>query len=374
MIRKKRTQSQVDLFADELMELESEVHKESRSMTRTPSRVSATSSSAVADYRKTASVDVVNHEDSGELFEQATEEITLPETDETPVPQTASKKDGDSRDFIINRDFADGFYVRETPPDNEQTSLTGRTHRTLMRRRLMKLLLLVFLIMILLTVLNWKEWVTESSLFTLKNIVVTNTILATREEVLQSAGLEKNARLGTINLEAVAERVKKNPLFRNVTVSRNYPSTVVITVEERRPLSFLIGQDIYAMDEEGVILPKLKPIRQYNLPVITGIRTAVKPGLRAQSNELKAILQFLKMAKDRTPALYFEISEINRQKDRTVLYLNTLPVALVADMNYPARTLLYMELVQQALKDGARLRDLREVDLRYDGQLVLRKK
>lgn len=238
----------------------------------------------------------------------------------------------------------------------------------------MKLVVIGLLLASLILALNWDEWITQSSMFTLKTIDVQGCEITSREEVITWSGLKTGVRLGTIEGPAVAGQLMKKPFFRQVVVSKHYPSSVSIRVEERKPIAFVAMDDLHPIDADGIILPKLKTVRSYNIPIVTGIRAAVKTGSELKAPGVTAVRHFLETAQSRYPALYFELSEIEYAKDALKIYMNAWPFPFLADSEAPERSLVYLEAVMESFRKNAPGNRIREIDIRYDNKMIIRNK
>jgi cell division protein FtsQ len=395
MIRKKRETTQVDLF-------DSESLKKKIASVRSGEVLAGNNQSdmnhknegnpiLMGQSRDTSVTNAMISEESGELisFDQILNDRNgsdLSEKDQSDVlselnhelPGDDSKPviEEDTDDVIINKDFADGFYPGKKKSKTGQMEVTRRTallrHRR--QKRYLKLIVIGLLLLILITALNWNEWITQSSIFTLKTIDVQGCEIADRTDVIQWSGLEKGVRLGIIDAQAVSERIQKQPLFKQVVISKQYPSTIQIRVEERKPVAFIAMDELHAMDGDGFILPKLKTVRSYNLPVITGIRAALKTGSELKAPGIAGIRRFLNIAQSKNPAMYFDISEIEYRKDGLKIYLNQWPFPFLIDPETPESGLLYIEAASDYFKKNPNGKKIKEIDLRYDNKMIIRNK
>ncbi|MBX7152292.1 FtsQ-type POTRA domain-containing protein [bacterium] len=296
---------------------------------------------------------------------------------ESVVPESDTneflKKDPER--LIINRDFADGFYVDEASRKKQVKEKAFLDPELLLRqRRYYKIAAIVLLSIACLLLLNWQDWVVNSPLFTVQNIDVRGNFISTKDEIKQLADLSTGGRLAQVDVVKAAERVRINPLFESVVVSRSYPSSIVINVEERTPVAFISSDQLYAIDRHGVIMPRLKPKLVYNVPVITGFTAPLHPGKTITSEKITAILNFLQMAQAMDEALYYEISEINLTRDDFTLYLNNLSCAFKIDDQNFARTVIYLSAAFQYFRQSGVGKEVRIIDLRYNGQILVRNK
>jgi cell division protein FtsQ len=304
------------------------------------------------------------------------EEIELPVTsppesndDEKPVLKN------ECENLIINRDFSDGFYLSEAQKKTYEDKILQEElilQRNLRHKRILKLSTVGLLSFAVLLLWNWQDWVINSSLFTLKNVFVQGSLMSNKDEIIKSADLDMGVRLAELDVTRTAERIKTNPLFKTVTVSRNYPSSIVIHVTERQPFAFVLMDELYAVDNNGFVLPKLKAKMIYNLPLISGINTVATPGKKLNSNALQSALNFLEKAKQLDESVYYEISEIQIRKESMVVYLNSMRATVRIDDENPERSVIYLGTVVPYFKQNENTDKIREIDLRYEGQILIK--
>ncbi len=386
MIRKKRKTTQVDLFVQEEVltpdphvppVLETPLAFEKITVTR-----------GFENPILMGSLDGIRQEDttSGEVQElplpvslhetTEREEISIPGTEPpqeegNEIPQVKTEREH----LIINRDFSDGFYLNESQKRTLEDKLLREElflRRQIRHKRILKLTTVGLLSFAVLLLWNWQDWVINSSLFTLKTVFVQGSLMSNKDEIIRSADLDMGVRLAEVNVAKTAERIKTNPLFKTVTVSRNYPSSIVIHVTERQPFAFVLMDELHAVDHSGIVLPKLKAKMIYNLPIISGINTVATPGKKLNSNALHAALKFLEKAKEIDESVYYEISEIQIKKDDMVVYLNSMRATVRIDDENPERSVVYLGTAVPYFKQNENTDRIREIDLRYEGQILVK--
>jgi len=142
------------------------------------------------------------------------------------------------------------------------------------------------------------DWVIRVPYLHLTETSVRGCKELTEKDVLALADLRPSANLLTLNLEAIARRIRANPWVRDVFVGREFPNRLVIVVKERKAVALLqMGDELHMLDSDGAPFKRLDPGDETNLPVLTGcVREgkAVEPLVR----QSLTLLNHLAGAKD----------------------------------------------------------------------------
>jgi cell division protein FtsQ len=94
-----------------------------------------------------------------------------------------------------------------------------------------------------------------SSLLVVRSVTVTGAGTVSRAEVLRSAGIVPGTPLIRVDTAAVARRVEQITQVQSAQVSRDWPSTVVITIQERTPVFAVASDGGFALvDRFGVVV------------------------------------------------------------------------------------------------------------------------
>lgn len=387
MIRKKRITTQVDLFVQEEVltpdpnnspssETPFSFEKitvtrgfENPILMRSMNEIESLQEDTTGNHVKELAIPSSEHETTER------EEIELRVTHEEEESEPKQEIKNDKENLIINRDFSDGFYLNEAQKKTYEDKILHEERvlqRNVRHKRILKIATVVMLSFAVLLLWNWQDWVINSSLFTLKSVFVQGSLMSNKDEILKAADLDMGVRLAEVNVAKTAERIKMNPIFKTVTVSRNYPSSIVIHVTERQPFAFVLLDELYAVDNNGFVLPKLKAKMIYNLPIISGINAVATPGKRLSSPQLLLALQFLDKAKQLDEAVYYEISEINIKKDDMAVYLNSIHATVKIDDENPERSVIYLGTALPYFKQNENTDKIKEINLRYEGQILVK--
>lgn len=158
------------------------------------------------------------------------------------------------------------------------------------------------------------------------------------------------------DLEPLEERAAGHPQVGSARVSRRFPGTLVVTLDERVPIAFAATpRGLQAYDAEGRTLP-LDPSRTpADLPIIARRDTT--------------ILRLLAEIRTADPALFARVSEVRRaSRNEIMLHLVTVPVRLHADVSLE-RLAQVFSVEQDLARRGIRAVEL---DLRFSDQVIAR--
>ncbi len=135
-----------------------------------------------------------------------------------------------------------------------------------------------------------------SRAFSVREVVVAGTSRLTAADVIDAAGIRRGAPLATLDTEAAAQRVRRLPVVREVTVVRDWPRTVAIEVRERQPVAVRRdGRSFVLIDAEGVALGQVRK-RPKELALISATSTGDPTGrvTRLDPQSLRAAIAVLR--------------------------------------------------------------------------------
>jgi len=120
-------------------------------------------------------------------------------------------------------------------------------------------------------------------------------------------------KLFSIDLEEVANHLYRHPWIATVQVRREFPGKIQIRATEREPYIYVVADDIYIADKNGVIFKKKEEKENYNLPVITGFtKDFVKSYPKITKIYFDEILEFYKKIQTAKFYKHNMISQIHR--------------------------------------------------------------
>lgn len=108
--------------------------------------------------------------------------------------------------------------------------------------------------------------------FTLAQIKLVGAEKITPDDVLKVGDIYIGEPLFKLETDAVAGRLAKDLRIEEVSVRRILPSTLEVTLKERRPLATIVCDYGYLdLDVHGKILDSYKNLREMKIPMITGV-------------------------------------------------------------------------------------------------------
>ena len=246
-------------------------------------------------------------------------------------------------------------------------------------KRLLLLLPLAGLISLVWVIWEWRQSQAYAAQFELVAIEVNGLRLLTGEDVLVASGLEIGDNVLEVDLRAVANRLEAEPWVRRAVVVRKPPDRLVVELVERKRFAWVVLDQTYGIDNEGVLLPASRlaneTLTEVDLPVISGLMPAVDSlyagmALVDTAGVLGDVLNWWKQATSVDPEFCMGISQIEGLSDEGI------GLRLAGD---GLEVRLPFDRVDERLRELKRMmpRIYREypnpayIDLRYSGQLVV---
>ena len=109
----------------------------------------------------------------------------------------------------------------------------------------------------------------ELEFFRAREYRVAGTRILEEEQVLAAAAISPFVSVFD-DLTSIERRLEQHPLIRRATVTAELPATLVVTIEERTPVGFVVSPVLEPVDRDGTVLP-LDPVEHHlDLPVLVG--------------------------------------------------------------------------------------------------------
>jgi cell division septal protein FtsQ len=186
--------------------------------------------------------------------------------------------------------------------------------------------------------------------YQVSEIVFSGLDIVSEENLRDASGiiLHQTSLIG-LNCSRVVEQLISVPWVARAEVTRNWPSTVEISIVEYVPVALLHskksnGAQLQYIDKKGLPFLKVRPGSDIDFPIITGLTEINEPSLRGKA--LAEVLIFLKRVKGNNPNLPAQsVSEIHVNRDgEMVVYLVEYPFPIFFGSSNTSKK--YSRLVQ----------------------------
>ena len=177
-----------------------------------------------------------------------------------------------------------------------------------------------------------------------------------------------------VNIDSLENKLVTNPFIKDVSVKRIFPSTISVSLKEKRPLAFVISKKNYLLSYSKELLPMPEQIRVYDLPTITGIKN-IESRLKKKESiaELDKIVDILYSLQKPDIDLYYEISEIYyRNNDMSILYLYDKAIPVYMNNTGLEETLFRFKQFLAYSKSSNFLKKIKYINLCYKNQVIIK--
>jgi cell division protein FtsQ len=210
---------------------------------------------------------------------------------------------------------------------------------------------------------------------TVREIRTGGNRILTSNEILALAAIPKNQKLFDVDLNQARKRLQANQFIRSVSVNRDVPDQISITVEERVPIAAIAGDKMLYIDADGVVLPPVRSEYIFDLPVLTGALPLAEciPGKRVTSDVFREALQIVSTAQKISDDFYRLISEVHIDSGQSIeLFTSEAGVPVIFGRGDVAAKMVRLEAFWKEFVSQRGAGELQYIDLRFEDQVVVR--
>ncbi|MGH9397075.1 MAG: cell division protein FtsQ/DivIB [Terriglobia bacterium] len=173
-----------------------------------------------------------------------------------------------------------------------------------------------------------------------------------------------------INLAGLRRRVESLPWVESATVTRVFPSRLLVTIVERTPIAYAnVGGRVELVDKDGVFL-RMRQRDDLGFPVLYGLDAAGGPEQRTA--RLAPYEQFMAETKDVVPGSGWSVSEadLSNPDDLRLLLVEgrTTVLAHFGNQDYRQRFKTFAAVAPKVLANNPQIDSM---DLRFHGEVVV---
>ena len=255
-----------------------------------------------------------------------------------PAGSSSSSRSQDSRDSRDSRDARqpDARGARQPDargarqPGKRQLKDRQRATKTAIRRQKKQRaalkkpgmstgakLIIVFSVVVVLSVSAF--FIYQSNIFSVTTIRITGTVHLSESQIESIAAIPEGSTLLRVDTGGIAQRLEDDPWIASARVEREFPSTLVLTIEERTPVAVVeifpdlmsTDADLWIITSDGVWLglkddPQRKvvipTVELESYPLIVDVTRTVVP-LYAQKNTDEGISNALAILAEFSPQM-----------------------------------------------------------------------
>lgn len=175
-----------------------------------------------------------------------------------------------------------------------------------------------------------------SPLFNIKEIIVIGNEKIAKDEIISLSQINIEENTYKVSKEKVKNRILENPYIKSIEVRRNLPSSIILTVEERKT-TFMIeyGNSYLYVNNQGYILEISS--RKLEVPILQGVETVVEEfiaGNRLCNEDLKklsTVNKIMEMAYNNEIANLITRIDIQNSQNYKIVFENEKKVAYIGD-------------------------------------------
>jgi cell division protein FtsQ len=213
-----------------------------------------------------------------------------------------------------------------------------------------------------------RDFVQENEYFSVREIQVRGGDKVNGNEIVAIAGLHQGMSIWKLELARIEKKIAKHPWVRRVLVRREFPSRIIIDVEERTPKAIVAVRKLYYVDSDGTVFKEVAPGENVKFPLLTGLRAedvmTPDPSMRRRIQDAMRLADLMAQRSHSLSEIHFDAL------DRLVVYTTTYPVALHMGWGEWDEKLARMERLL-ALWKGHEER-LASLDMSFRNQVVAR--
>ncbi|MBO8131072.1 MAG: FtsQ-type POTRA domain-containing protein [Candidatus Marinimicrobia bacterium] len=220
-------------------------------------------------------------------------------------------------------------------------------------------------------------WCKYLEIFNIKNIYITGNHITLKEDILKISKKYISQDIFLIHTDSLQKSLSDLPYVKVASVSKIFPSTILIRIEEREPLSFLKLDRLYVVDEDLTLLPLPKAKIHLNIPIISynsDKKLKIRLLQMIENKDLVEAIQLIKNAKYNYPSIYKHLSElvIEDKEFKLITIDQGVPIYLgKGNWDYKLKVLSNF---QQKAGIKNIYSSFRYIDLRWKKQIIVREK
>jgi len=220
--------------------------------------------------------------------------------------------------------------------------------------------------------IGWGVWQYTSKLdaFKITQVILRGNSIVSDDEIQSMLNLSRDSSLLALSVKDLQNRLASLDYVDLVRISRQLPGTLVIDVKERQLLAVIsTPEGKWILDQQGLVLPYHPAVEK--LPVLKGDLSRITPGL-LKDDQLLDYYSFLHTLALNYPEIYNHCEEMQVRESNILLLLEPDQVQIRFPRQNAQTRLPVLLAFVETVQPIRHLSDYRYIDLRYDGQVVVK--
>ena len=186
----------------------------------------------------------------------------------------------------------------------------------------------------------------------------------------------EGVNLFVIDLQKIETCLSQHPWVEAVTIKRRLPDRLSISIVEREPVALINSTPLLAVDISGLLLPLKNWHGILDLPLILERqRGRLRQGEILSSPKTVQALRHLERMRHQIPEVWQLISEVTWNRTGELVFHSSASrtrIVLGSRPNWQQVLNFYSFLIYEGGQSG--IEDIELIDLRFQGQVVIRRK
>jgi cell division protein FtsQ len=232
-------------------------------------------------------------------------------------------------------------------------------------------LLVVVILSVFMVKAKWQKHVL------VKQVVVEGISIVSKDEVVRLMKLPQRISMYDLDLTTLQKNILANSFVKKVVIKRDAPGVLRVVVEERVPSAMLVSNELYYIDNEGIVLPYVISSETYDTPVISGLDSLgmIRTGQKLYNQDVLEALEIIQAAKATSDEVFHTISEIRLRKGHDmILYSFETGVPIIFGKGDAGKKMVKLDTFWKQFLLNTDTNDIQYIDVRFDDQVVVSRK
>ncbi len=232
-------------------------------------------------------------------------------------------------------------------------------------------LLLTLLLAVFMVKAKWQNHIP------VKQVAVEGISIISKEEIVRSMKLPPQVSMYDLDLMVLQKNILANSFVKEAIIQRDPPALLRVSVKERKPSAIIVANELYCIDDEGMVLPYVASAETYDIPVITGVDSVehIRVGRKLLNRDVQEALEIIYAAREINAELFHNISEISLKRGRgMILYSFESGIPIIFGKGDVVKKLVKLDAFWQKFLSSSDTKEIQYIDIRFDDQVVVSRK